>query len=218
MTMTGYYEADWLSSGTTSNNNQSNSYTMRQRQLWADAKTTSGWDFSGGTGWSLVAETASGLTRGTEVLPSTIDAQYDAGFVWARQESFRVSKNIGKKAFVGMSVENAETPQRGRPGPARELCVRFYRNRRRSLQLGRQLLLQHCAGLGGQDGLRARLGPLGSRSASAATSATASILAPPYRPPARGRRRPRPTTTWNRPAASAAASADRLPTRRSPSA
>jgi len=25
----GYYEADWLSSGTTSNNNQSNSYTMR---------------------------------------------------------------------------------------------------------------------------------------------------------------------------------------------
>ena len=39
MTMTGYYEADWLSSGTTSNNNQSNSYTMRQRELWADAKT-----------------------------------------------------------------------------------------------------------------------------------------------------------------------------------
>ncbi len=37
--MTGYYEADWLSAGVTSNNNQSNSYTMRQRQLWADAKT-----------------------------------------------------------------------------------------------------------------------------------------------------------------------------------
>ncbi len=108
MTMTGYYEADWLSSGTTSNNNQSNSYTMRQRELWADAKTANGWDFSGGTGWSLVAETASGLTRGTQVLPSTIDAQYDAGFVWSRQESFRVAKNIGKKAFIGMSAENAE--------------------------------------------------------------------------------------------------------------
>jgi HAMP domain-containing protein len=109
MTMTGYYEADWLSSGTTSNNNQSNSYTMRQRELWADAKTTSGWDFSGGTGWSLVTETASGLTRGTQTLPSTIDAQYDAGFVWARQESFRVVKNIGTKAWFGMSAENAET-------------------------------------------------------------------------------------------------------------
>ena len=109
MTMTGYYEADWLSSGTTSNNNQSNSYTMRQRELWADAKTANGWDFSGGTGWSLIAETGSGLSRGTQVLPSTIDAQYDAGFVWARQESFRISKNIGKKAFIGISAENPET-------------------------------------------------------------------------------------------------------------
>ncbi len=88
VTLGGYYEADWLSSGTTSNNNQSNSYTLRQRQLWGDAKTTSGWDFSGGQGWSLATETTAGLTRGTEILPSTIDAQYEAGFVWGRQESF----------------------------------------------------------------------------------------------------------------------------------
>ncbi len=108
-TLTAYYEADWLSSGTTSNNNQSNSYTLRQRQIWGDAKLTSGWDFSGGTGWSLVTESTSGLTRGTEVLPSTIDAQYSAGFVWARQYSFRVSKDFGKKFFLGASVENAET-------------------------------------------------------------------------------------------------------------
>ena len=116
MTITGYYEADFLSSGTTSNNNQSNSYTLRQRELWADAKTTNGWDFSGGTGWSLVAETASGLTRGTQVLPSTIDAQYDAGFVWARQESFRVAKNIGTKTWIGASVENPETLNAGGSG------------------------------------------------------------------------------------------------------
>jgi Skp family chaperone for outer membrane proteins len=109
MTLTGYYEADWLSAGVTSNNNQSNSYTMRQRQLWADAKLANGWDFSAGQGWSLAAETTSGLTRGTEPLPSTIDAQYSAGFVWSRQYSFRVSKDIGKKVFVGFSAENAET-------------------------------------------------------------------------------------------------------------
>ncbi len=108
VTLTGYYEADWLSSGTTSNNNQSNSYTMRQRQLWGDAKTAGGWDFSGGQGWSLAAETTKGLTRGTEILPSTIDAQYNAGFVWTRQESFRVSEDIGKAFFWGFSVENAE--------------------------------------------------------------------------------------------------------------
>ncbi len=109
MTLTGYYEMDWLSAGVTSNNNQSNSYTMRQRQLWADAKLHNGWDFSGGQGWSLAAETTAGLTRGTEILPGTIDAQYTAGFVWARQYSFRMSKDFGKKFFAGISLENAET-------------------------------------------------------------------------------------------------------------
>jgi len=109
VTFTGYYELDWLSAGVTSNNNQSNSYTMRQRQLWADAKLTNGWDFSGGQGWSLATETTAGLTRGTEILPQTIDAQYTAGFIWARQYSFRVSKDFGRKFFAGISVENAET-------------------------------------------------------------------------------------------------------------
>ena len=99
VTLTGYYELDWLSAGVTSNNNQSNSYTMRQRQLWADAKLTNGWDFSGGQGWSLATETTAGLTRGTEILPQTIDAQYTAGFVWGRQYSFRVSKDFRQKVL-----------------------------------------------------------------------------------------------------------------------
>ena len=106
---TGYYEADFLSAGITSNNNQSNSYTLRQRQLWGDALVNGSWDFSGGTGWSLVTETTQGETRGTEVLPATIDAQYTAGFVWGRQYSFRVTKDFAHKFWMGMSVENAET-------------------------------------------------------------------------------------------------------------
>ena len=32
--LSGYYETDWLSAGVTSNNNQSNSYTNRMRQLF----------------------------------------------------------------------------------------------------------------------------------------------------------------------------------------
>jgi len=107
--LTGYYEMDWLGAGVTSNSNQSNSYLLRQRQLWADAKTTSGWDVSGGQGWSLAAETTQGLTRGSEILPATIDAQYEPGFVWARQESFRASKDVSKKFFIGASIENAQT-------------------------------------------------------------------------------------------------------------
>jgi len=108
MTMTGYYEMDWLGAGITSNNNQSNSYVLRMRQLWADAKLNNGWDFSGGQGWSLAAETTQGLTRGTEILPSTIDPQYEAGFVWARQYSFRVAKQLGDKIWLGASAEAAE--------------------------------------------------------------------------------------------------------------
>jgi hypothetical protein len=108
-TMSGYYEADFLSAGASSNNNQSNSYTLRQRQAWADAKMNSGWDFSAGQGWSLATETTQGLTRGTEILPSTIDPQYEAGFVWERQESFRVSKDFGKAFYLGFSAENPQT-------------------------------------------------------------------------------------------------------------
>ncbi len=35
--LTGYYELDWLGTGVTSNNRQSNSYVLRQRQVWGQA-------------------------------------------------------------------------------------------------------------------------------------------------------------------------------------
>ena len=116
VTMTGYYEMDWLGAGITSNNNQSNSYVLRQRQLWADARFNSGWDVSGGQGWSLATETTQGETRGTEILPATIDPQYEAGFVWTRQYSFRVTKDFANKFWLGASAENAETLNPGGSG------------------------------------------------------------------------------------------------------
>src|SRR5882757_7525331 len=109
MTMTGYYEADWLGTGITSNNNQSNSYVFRQRQIWAQAALNNGWQFTGGQMWSLATETTKGLDNGTEILPSVIDPQYVAGFVWARQYGFRVTKNFGNKFWIGAAAENAET-------------------------------------------------------------------------------------------------------------
>jgi hypothetical protein len=109
MKLTGYYEADWLSAGTTSNDNQSNSYTMRQRQIWAQAAFNNGWQFTGGQMWSLATETGHGLDNGTEVLPATIDSQYAAGFVWERQYGFRVTKNFQDRFWVGAAAENPET-------------------------------------------------------------------------------------------------------------
>lgn len=108
VTLTGYYEMDWLGAGVTSNNNQSNSYLVRQRQIWLDAKFNNGWDFSAGQGFSLAAETTSLLNRGSEILPGTIDAAYTPGFVWTRQWSARVAKNFGSKFAAGISLENPE--------------------------------------------------------------------------------------------------------------
>jgi hypothetical protein len=110
MTMRGYVEADFLSAGVTSNNNESNSYTMRQRQAWAQAELQNGWTFTGGQMWSLTTETTKGLQNRSEILPSSIDPQYEAGFVWERQYGFRVTKNMGSKLFFGMSAENAQIP------------------------------------------------------------------------------------------------------------
>jgi hypothetical protein len=106
--LTGYVEADFLSAGVTSNNNESNSYTMRQRQVWGQAALDNGWSFTGGQMWSLVTETKVGLNNRTEALPMTIDPQYHVGFSWARQYGFRVVKNFNNKAWFGISVENPQ--------------------------------------------------------------------------------------------------------------
>jgi hypothetical protein len=106
MTMKAYYEMDWLGAGVTSNNNQSNSYVIRQRQLWAQAALNNGWTFTGGQMWSLTTETTHGLDNGTEILPGTIDPQYTAGFVWNRQYGFRVTKDFSNKLWIGASAEN----------------------------------------------------------------------------------------------------------------
>jgi hypothetical protein len=105
----GYYETDFLSAGVTSNYNQSNSFTLRQRQFWGQAAFNSGWTITGGQMWSLVTETKKGLDNRTEAPPLTIDAQYNVGFSWARQYGFRVTKNFDNKVWLGFSVENPET-------------------------------------------------------------------------------------------------------------
>ncbi len=107
-TMTGYVESDFLGTGITSNNNESNSYVMRFRQFWGQASTHSGWSFTGGQMWSLVTETKVGEDNRTEALPMTIDPQYTVGFSWARQYGFRVVKDISNKVWIGFSVENSQ--------------------------------------------------------------------------------------------------------------
>ncbi|MGD0858634.1 MAG: hypothetical protein ABR912_04885 [Terracidiphilus sp.] len=108
-TLRGYYEADWLGTGITSNNNQSNSYVLRQRVLWAQAETNSHWAFTGGQLWSLATEDKKGISNlsGDILTPQTIDPNYVAGFMWTRQFGFRVTKTFDKAAF-GVAFENPQ--------------------------------------------------------------------------------------------------------------
>lgn len=108
-TFRGYWEMDWLGAGVTSNNNQSNSYVNRQRQLFGQVQTDGGWIFTAGQQWSLATETKTLLDNRTENLPMSIDPQYVVGFTWARQGGVRVVKDFGKKAAIGFSLENPQT-------------------------------------------------------------------------------------------------------------
>jgi hypothetical protein len=108
-TLRGYYEADFLGTGITSNNNQSNSYVLRQRVIYGQAQTNTGWTFAGGQMWSLATEGKKGISSAPSdmLTPLTIDPNYVPGFVWTRQYGFRVVKSFDKFA-VGISAENPQ--------------------------------------------------------------------------------------------------------------
>src|SRR5882757_7259442 len=105
--LSGYVEADFLSAGTTSNDNQSNSYTLRQRQIWGQAATKGGFKVTGGQMWSLVTETKKSTDNRTENLPMTVDSQYHVGFSWERQPSIRFQQAFGGFT-AALALEQAE--------------------------------------------------------------------------------------------------------------
>ena len=89
----GYYEMDFLGAAPTANSRESNSYTPRIRQAYF-AYDNDNWHFhfSAGQKWSLLTQNRVGMLNGTENTPLTIDAQYVAGFNWARQPASGTSK------------------------------------------------------------------------------------------------------------------------------
>jgi hypothetical protein len=104
----GYVETDFLGTGISSNNNESNSYVLRLRQGYGQAKFDNGFTVTGGQMWSLATETKKGVDNRSEARPLTIDPQYTVGFSWARQYGVRIAKNFGMLT-VAASVENAAT-------------------------------------------------------------------------------------------------------------
>ena len=112
--LTGYFETDWLGTGVTSNNRQSNSYVNRMRQIWGQVALKSGLTVTAGQMWSMVTEDKKGIENRTELPPLTVDSQYNIGFDWARQYGFRVVQNFANKLAVGFAIEGPQATIGGR--------------------------------------------------------------------------------------------------------
>lgn len=110
--LSGYFESDFLGSGTSSNNNQSNSYVLRQRQIWGKVENKTGFALTGGQMWSLVTENGRSTNVRTEKLPNTIDPQYMVGYSWTRQPALRLQQSFGEvktgQLTIAASVEQAQ--------------------------------------------------------------------------------------------------------------
>jgi hypothetical protein len=104
--LTGYWEADFLGAAPTANENQSSSFNLRSRQLFAQAGLDNGWTFTAGQTWSLITMNKKGIEARGEWIPATIDAQYVVGFDFARLYSARVTKAFSKKASAAIAFEN----------------------------------------------------------------------------------------------------------------
>jgi hypothetical protein len=105
--LTGYVEADFLGVGANSSNTQSNSYTLRLRQGWAQI-AHGGFTFTGGQMWSLVTETKHGAAPGTEMPPQVIDPAYLVGFSWARQYGVRATQQLPHGVTLAASLEESQ--------------------------------------------------------------------------------------------------------------
>src|ERR1019366_5492013 len=110
--LSSYLSADFLSAGVTSTSTQTNAYTLRLRQAWAQVRFDNGWSFLGGQTWSLVTEVAKGISidddmgKTNDVRPKTIDPSYNVGFDFARQYGIRLTKSFGDKVAIAFALEN----------------------------------------------------------------------------------------------------------------
>ena len=104
-----YFETDFLGAGVTANSRESNSYNLRMRQAFLEYDNDNyHFHVVGGQAWSLLTQNKVGMLPQTENTPLTIDAQYVAGFNWARQEQLRFVEDWNKTLWFGFSVEDPQ--------------------------------------------------------------------------------------------------------------
>jgi hypothetical protein len=112
----GYYEMDFLGASTDANNRESNSFTPRIRQAFAEYDNDL-WHFHfvGGQAWSFLTQNRVGALPNSENVPLTIDAQYVVGFDWLRNPQLRFVYDFNKIAWFGVSIEQPQAVFPGAP-------------------------------------------------------------------------------------------------------
>jgi multidrug efflux pump subunit AcrA (membrane-fusion protein) len=109
--LTGYYELDFMGQAPTANQVQSNSFTPRQRQLWAQAAFSNGLTFTAGQTYSLITTDRIGIATRAEFNLLGIDQANVAGYNYVRQASFRITENFNNRVWAAFEVANPETSQ-----------------------------------------------------------------------------------------------------------
>jgi hypothetical protein len=116
--LSGYVETDFNSAGSSSNSNQTNSYTLRIRQAYAQFDDANdNLHILGGQAWSFLVPFKSGLTPRAENVPPVLENQIVQGFAYARQPQIRVSSSIDNTVFFGASVEAPQSTFSGTAPP-----------------------------------------------------------------------------------------------------
>lgn len=116
--VSGYFESDFVSAGASSNSIESNSYTLRVRQLYFSwERPERGWAITAGQAWSLATMLRKGLAPRSEDIPLVDDGQYVAGFVWTRQTQLRIVKSFSGAMAVGISFEAPQNAMKGTAPP-----------------------------------------------------------------------------------------------------
>lgn len=113
----GYYEFDFEGAAQTANENQTNSWQPRIRELWANVDTNSGISFTGGQTWSLITGNNVGVGPRGLMLPAHISASLIVGLHYTRQNGFRIYKKWElankKKLYLAFAAEEAQTTSAG---------------------------------------------------------------------------------------------------------
>lgn len=102
----GYVETDLQSAGSSSNSNQTNSYTMRLRQAYTQLDDKGlGVHLLAGQAWSFLTPFKSGLNARAENVPPALENSIIQGFAYARQPQVRVTADVASWASLGVSIE-----------------------------------------------------------------------------------------------------------------